>query len=288
MSATADTAGAAEVKSTSDPAVAPQRLRGQAALVTGANSGIGEAIARELAAEGAAVVVNYVVDPAAAEAVVKDIRAAGGQAMAIKADVSREDDVRGMFAEAVKALGTLDIVVSNAGIQRDAALVDMTLAQWDQVLGVNLTGGFLCAREAAREFLRRGPRPEVSRATGKIIFTSSVHQVIAWAGHANYASTKGGIMMFMQSIAQELAPQKIRVNNICPGAIRTPINHDAWATPDAEKALLTLIPYGRVGESADIAKATAWLASDEADYICGASLFVDGGMTLYPGFATGG
>lgn len=266
----------------------PQRLHGQNALVTGANSGIGEGIARELAAAGAAVVVNYVVHPETAEKIVADIKAAGGNALAIKADVSREDDVRGMFADAVKELGTLDIVVSNAGIQRDSALVDMTVDEWSQVIGVNLTGGFLCAREGAREFLRRGPRPDVSCATGKIIFTSSVHQVIAWAGHVNYATTKGGIDMLMRSIAQELAPQKIRVNSICPGAIRTPINHAAWSTPDAETALLKLIPYGRVGDPADIARMATWLASDEADYICGASLFVDGGMTLYPGFATGG
>lgn len=266
----------------------PQRLRGQNALVTGANSGIGEGIARELAAAGAAVVVNYVTHPETATQIVSDINDGGGRALAIEADVSREDDVRSMFAEAVKALGTLDIVVSNAGIQRDAALVDMTLDEWEAVIGVNLTGGFLCAREAAREFLRRGPRPDVSRALGKIIFTSSVHQVIPWGGHVNYASTKGGIMMLMQSVAQELAPHHIRVNSVCPGAIRTPINHSAWATPTAEQALLKLIPCGRVGDPVDIARAVSWLASDESDYVCGSSLFVDGGMTLYPGFATGG
>ncbi|MEO8747930.1 MAG: glucose 1-dehydrogenase, partial [Rhodanobacter sp.] len=255
------------------PAAAPdiRRLRGQNALVTGANSGIGEGIARELAAAGAAVVVNYVTNPEAAIRIVSDINDVGGRALAIKADVSREDEVRGMFAQAVKELGTLDIVVSNAGIQRDAALVDMTLDEWEAVIGVNLTGGFLCAREAAREFLRRGPRPDVSRALGKIIFTSSVHQVIPWSGHVNYASTKGGIMMLMQSVAQELAPHHIRVNSVCPGAIRTPINHSAWATPTAEQALLKLIPYGRVGDPVDIARAVSWLASDESDYVCGSS-----------------
>lgn len=265
-----------------------QRLRGQNALVTGANSGIGEGIARELAAAGASVIINYVTHPETATQIVADIQAAGGHALAIKADVSREDEVQGMFAQAVKELGTLDIVVSNAGIQRDSALVDMSMDEWNAVIGVNLTGGFLCAREAAREFLRRGPRPAVSRALGKIIFTSSVHQEIPWAGHVNYATTKGGIMLLMKSVAQELAPHRIRVNSICPGAIRTPINHAAWATPQAEKDLLTLIPCGRVGDPVDIARVAAWLASDESDYIYGASLFVDGGMTLYPGFATGG
>ncbi len=262
-------------------------LTGQNALVTGANSGIGEGIARELAAAGANVVVNYVVQPDAAQTICDDINKAGGKAIAIRADVSREDQVQAMFAEAVRQFGTLDIVCSNAGIQRDAKLVDMTLDQWNQVIGVNLTGGFLVAREAAREFLRRGMR-DVSCALGKIIFTSSVHQEIPWAGHCNYATTKGGMMQLMESIAQELAPQKIRVNSICPGAIKTPINHKAWATPEAEAALEKLIPCGRVGVPADVARVVAWLASDQADYLYGASIYIDGGMTLYPGFATGG
>jgi glucose 1-dehydrogenase len=263
-------------------------LKGQNALVTGANSGIGEAIARELAARGANVVVNYVVQPEAAQKIVDEINAGnGGKAIAIKADVSKEDEVRGMFADAVKQFGTLDIVCSNAGIQKDSAFVDMTMEEWDKVIGVNLTGAFLCAREAAREFIRRGMR-DVSCALGKIIFTSSVHQVIPWAGHANYATTKGGIMLLMKSVAQELAPKRIRVNAIAPGAIKTPINHNAWATPDAESQLLKLIPAGRVGVPEDIARVAAWLASDDSDYVYGTTLFVDGGMTLYPGFATGG
>lgn len=265
-----------------------RRLAGQNALVTGANSGIGEGIARELAAEGANVAINYVVHPEVAQKICDEINAAGGgKAIAIAADVSKEAEVQAMFAQAVRQFGTLDIVCSNAGIQRDARLVDMTLAQWDMVIGVNLTGAFLVAREAAREFSRRGLR-EVSRALGKIIFTSSVHQEIPWAGHCNYATTKGGIMQLMESIAQELAPQKIRVNSICPGAIETPINHAAWSTPAAATALEKLIPCGRIGVPADIAKVAAWLASDESDYIVGASIYVDGGMTLYPGFATGG
>jgi glucose 1-dehydrogenase len=164
----------------------------------------------------------------------------------------------------------------------------MTLEQWQTVITVNLTGQFLCAREAVREFLRRGPRPEVSKALGKIICMSSVHQEIPWGGHANYASSKGGIKLLMESLAQELAPKKIRVNAIGPGAIRTPINTSAWNTPEALKALLTLVPYGRIGEPEDIAQAAVWLASDLSDYVVGATLFVDGGMTLFPGFATGG
>ena len=265
-----------------------QPLRGQKALVTGANSGIGESVARHLAAAGAAVVVNYVANPASAEAIVGEINAAGQTAIAIAADVSKEDQVQAMFGQMIAQFGTIDILVANAGLQRDAAFADMTLDQWNFVLGVNLTGQFLCAREAVREFLRRGVKPEISRAAGKIIHMSSVHEVIPWAGHANYAASKGGVMLLMKSLAQEMAPKKIRVNSIGPGAIKTPINKSAWDTPEAEQKLLELIPYDRVGEPEDIGRAAVWLASDEADYVTGITLFVDGGMTLYPGFATGG
>jgi glucose 1-dehydrogenase len=164
----------------------------------------------------------------------------------------------------------------------------MTLAQWETVIAVNLTGQFLCAREAVREFLRRGVVPAVSSAAGKIICMSSVHERIPWGGHVNYATSKGGVMQLMKSMAQELAPKKIRVNSIAPGAIKTPINRDAWDTAEALNALLTLIPDGRIGEPEDIARTAVWLASDQSDYITGATIFVDGGMTLYPGFATGG
>ena len=263
------------------------KLARQVAIVTGGSSGIGESIARELGRAGAAVVVNYNNDREGADRVTGDIVAAGSRAFAVQADVSREDEVRSLFAEATERFETVDIVVSNAGIQKDAALVDMTLEQWQGVIDVNLTGSFLCAREAAREFLRRGPRPDLSKATGKIIFTSSVHEVIPWAGHVNYAASKGGLMLLMKSIAQELGPKRIRVNAIAPGAIKTDINTEAWSTPEAEASLLKLIPYGRVGLPDDIGRLAAWLASDDADYVHGASILVDGGMTLYPGFGAG-
>ncbi len=263
-------------------------LTGQPALVTGANSGIGRAVALGLARAGADVVVNYVTQPEAAEAVVAEIQAMGRRALAIRADVSQEAEVERMFAEAIAEFGTLHIVVSNAGLQRDAPYDQMTLEQWNTVIGVNLTGQFLCTRAATREFKRRGVVPGVSQAAGKIICMSSVHQQIPWAGHANYAASKGGVMLLMKSIAQELAPYLIRVNGIAPGAIRTPINTAAWETPAAYADLMTLVPYKRIGEPDDIAQAAVWLASDAADYVTGATLFVDGGMTLYPGFATGG
>jgi glucose 1-dehydrogenase len=268
--------------------VCPKLLVGQKALVTGANSGIGEAVAIGLARAGADVIVNYVTNDAAAQKVVQAIEAEGARGLAIEADVSKEVEVEDMFKKAIEAFGTLDILVANAGLQRDSSLVGMTLSEWNTVIGINLTGQFLCIREAAKEFLRRGVREEVSVAAGKIICMSSVHEVIPWSGHVNYASSKGGIYMMMKSMAQELAPHRIRVNSIGPGAIRTPINTNAWNTPEAYADLMKLIPYKRIGEPEDIANVAVFLASDMADYINGVTIFVDGGMTCYPGFATGG
>ena len=263
-------------------------LKGQTALVTGANSGIGRAIALALGKAGANVVVNYVVKPEEAEAVAAEIRADGVGAMIAMADVSDEAQVQAMFAAAVKEFGTVDILASNAGMERNAPFHEMSTAQWDQVMNVNLRGAFLCAREAVREFLKRGVRPEVSVSAGKIIFTSSVHELIPWAGHVNYAASKGGLMLLMKSLAQEVAEKRIRVNSIGPGAIRTPINTAAWGTPEAYAELMKLVPYKRIGEVDEIGRAAVWLASDFSDYIVGTTLFIDGGMTLYPGFETGG
>jgi glucose 1-dehydrogenase len=263
-------------------------LRGQKALVTGANSGIGLATAIALGRAGADVVVNYVSGQEAAEDVVRQIQGFGVRAFAHEADVSDEGQVVGMFARMLEEFGTIDILVANAGLQRDASVTDMTLAQWRKVIDVNLTGQFLCAREATKEFLRRGVVPETSRSAGKIVCMSSVHQIIPWSGHLNYAASKGGVLMLMQTLAQELGPHGIRVNAVAPGAIKTPINRSAWETPEAEAELLKLIPYRRVGDPEDIAAAVTVLASDLMDYVVGTTLFVDGGMTLFPGFATGG
>ena len=263
-------------------------LKGQKALVTGASSGLGLATAIALGLAGADVVVNYISGESQAEAAVEQIRRSGARGFSHRADVSSEGQVRAMFRRLLDELGTLDILVNNAGIQRDAPFHEMTLADWDAVVGVNLTGQFLCAREAVREFRRRGVVPSVSRAAGKIICISSVHEVIPWAGHAGYAASKGGVRLMMKSLAQEVAPLRIRVNSIAPGAIRSPINTAAWQTPEAYAKLMKLVPERRIGEPEDIARAAVWLASDESDYVVGTTLFVDGGMTLYPGFAEGG
>lgn len=267
-----------------------KRLAGQTAIVTGANSGIGAAVAEALGRDGANVVVNYVSHPEAADEIVDRINKSdiSGSAIAIECDVSREDQVIAMFKQTIDKFGTVDICVPNAGLQKDSALHEMSLADWQLVIDVNLTGQFLCVREAIREFLKRGMRPDVSRSLGKIIHMSSVHQIIPWSGHANYASSKGAIHMLMESIAQGYAPHKIRCNSIAPGAIKTGINKVAWGTEEALEKLNKLIPYKRIGVPEDIGSAAAWLASDESEYVNGTTLFVDGGMTCYPGFTENG
>jgi glucose 1-dehydrogenase len=271
-----------------------QRLQGQVALVTGGSSGIGAGVAVCLAQAGAKVVVNYSRSAEGAEAVVDEINRQGGDAIAagkpraisLQADVSQEDQVLTLFAKTYETFGTIDILINNAGMQTDQPFTEMTLEAWNKVISVNLTGQFLCAREAAKEFIRRGVVLEKSCSAGKIICMSSVHEVIPWAGHCNYTASKGGVMMLMKSMAQELAPHKIRVNSIGPGAIKTSINEETWEAPEARERLLSQIPYDRIGEPSDIGKAAVWLASDESEYVHGVTLFVDGGMTLYPSFAT--
>jgi len=265
-----------------------KKLQGQVAIVTGASSGIGTGVAKALAAAGASVVVNYSSDRDEAQEVLGDIQKEGGEGFICKADVSSEAEVAAMFRETIGKYGTVDILINNAGLQKDAVFHEMTIEEWNKVIGVNLTGQFLCAREAIREFLRRGVVVERSVSAGKIICMSSVHEVIPWAGHANYAASKGGIMLLMKSIAQEYASKKIRVNSIGPGAIRTPINNEAWETPEAYQSLMKLIPAKRIGEPEDIGKAAVWLASDDSEYVTGITLFVDGGMLLYPGFEGNG
>ena len=262
-------------------------LAQQVALVTGGSSGIGAASARALAAAGAAVVVHYTAQAEPAQALAAEIKAAGGRAIALGGDVSKEADVERLFEQTLETFGYLDILLANSGIQQDAPAVDMTLEQWNAVIGVNLTGQFLCARSALRIFKRQGIREGVSRAAGKIIHMSSVHQVIPWAGHVNYATSKGGLDMLMRSLAQEVSHHKIRINGIAPGAIRTAINRDV-TEGEAEQALLKLIPYGRVGEAEEVANAVVWLASDMSDYVVGSTLFIDGGMSLYPEFRGNG
>lgn len=263
-------------------------LKGQKALVTGANSGIGQGIAIALGHAGADVVINYFANEEGAVNTAKEVSRCGANAYIHHTDVSNEAQVKEMFQKMYKEFGTIDILINNAGLQQDAPIEEMTLEQWNRVISINLTGQFLCAREAIKEFKRRGVNLDVSCSAGKIICISSVHEVIPWAGHVNYAASKGGIALMMKSIAQEVAAHRIRVNSIAPGAIKTPINTAAWSTPQAYENLMRLVPYKRIGTPEDIGRAAVWLASDDSDYVTGISLFVDGGMTLYPGFESGG
>ena len=252
-------------------------LNARRAFVTGGDSGIGQGVCYELAAHGASVAINYVQSPAIAEQMASEIGAAGGKAVAVRMDVTSEPDVQRAFGEARDALGGIDLLVNDAGIEQQHLLLDMPLESWHKVIYVNLTVAFLCAREAARTMRDAG-------SGGTIVNISSVHERIPWERFSHYCASKGGLMLFTQSIAKELASLGIRVVSVAPGAIDTPINRAALEDPQASAAVIDEVPLGRWGHAIEVARAVAWLASDQASYITGATLFVDGGMTLYPRF----
>lgn len=265
-----------------------EAFKNKTVLVTGASSGIGQGTAIAFGQKGANVVINYYNDEEGAQQTLEQVERAGGRGILCQADVGKEDEVGAMFEKALAEYRTLDVLINNAGIQRDNSFAEMTLEEWNSVIGTNLTGQFLCARAAIRHFQSKKPRPDQTGAIGNIIFISSVHDVIPWAGHINYAASKGGILMLMKSLALEVAPQKIRVNGISPGAIATNINDEVWKDEEKKAELLELIPYKRIGQPEDIGKLAVWLASDESDYITGTTIYIDGGMTLYPGFIDNG
>jgi glucose 1-dehydrogenase len=252
-------------------------LEGRRALVTGASSGIGQGTAFELAAHGAAVAINHRGKVDDARAMVAAIEAAGGRAVPVEMDIAVEADVQRGFAEAREALGGLDLLINNAGVEKPFHLVDMPLEEWEKVISVNLTGTFLCTREAARIMRADGTE-------GAIVMISSVHEVIPWEQFSHYCASKGGMKLFAQSVAKELAPHGIRVVSVAPGAIVTPINAKVLDDPRERRRVEDEIPLGRWGQVSDVAQAVAWVASDRAQYVVGATLFVDGGMTLYPNF----
>ena len=260
----------------------------QTVIVTGGSSGIGQGIAILFGQKGANVVVNYHSDEEGAQYTLDQIIKGGGKGFIYKADIGSEAEVEAMFKKTIDEFGTLDVLINNAGIQKDSAFSSMTLDQWSKVINTNLTGQFLCAREAIQVFEKKPSPGPKGKAKGVIIFISSVHDIIPWAGHANYASSKGGITMLMKSLALEVASKKIRVNSISPGAIATDINDDVWKDEEKKKALMKLIPYQRIGLPEDVAKVATWLASEDSDYITGTTIYVDGGMTLYPGFVDNG
>ncbi len=257
-------------------------LKGRRAIITGASSGIGQATAQRLGKEGANVCVNYYSDREAADAgrTVAQVEKAGGKsgvrAIAVQADVGNEDQVKAMVAQVAKEFGGLDLLVNNAGIEKQVPLLDMSLEEWNAVVSTNLTGSFLMMREAGKVM--------AGADGGVIVNMSSVHQFIPWPGFAHYCATKGAIKLLMETAARELAPKKIRLMNIAPGAIITPINQFVLDDPEAEHAVIDEIPMARMGSSGEVAAAVAWAASDEASYVTGTTLVVDGGMSLYPKF----
>jgi glucose 1-dehydrogenase len=251
-------------------------LSGKAAIVTGAASGIGRAIALRLGRAGARVIVDYRGEPAEAEAVVAEIERAGGSALAVEADVALEADAERLVASAVERFGALDVLVNNAGVEEPHPFVDTPLEVWERILRVDLTGPFLCSRAAARAMIARG-------RGGRIVNISSVHEDIPMLTNGPYCAAKGGLRMLMRTIAVELAPHGITVNNIAPGAIETPINAQSMRDPQKLKALLAEIPLGRMGRPREVAQLCAFLASDEAAYITGSTYVIDGGMMRQAG-----
>ncbi len=257
-----------------------RRLEGKAALVTGASSGIGRATAVRLGKEGAAVGVNYRSDEDGANEAVREIEDAGGRAVAIQGDVSKEDEVKRLVGETIEAFGGLDVLVNNAGIESEAPFLEMSLEEWEKVVSVNLNGVFLTSREAIGHMVENGG--------GAVVNMSSVHQRIPWPKFAHYAASKGGVKLLTETLALEFADRGVRVNAVGPGAIETPINKEKLEDPGQRKAVEALIPWNRVGRPDEVAACVAFLASDEASYVTGTTLFVDGGMILYPGFEEGG
>jgi NAD(P)-dependent dehydrogenase (short-subunit alcohol dehydrogenase family) len=256
-------------------------LKNKRVLVTGGNSGLGAAMAKAFADEGARVAINYLVDPDATDALVKQFTTAGGQALGLMADISDAQAVEAMFGKIDEAWGGIDILINNAGIDGKAGLGwEIAVDDWMKIIDVNLKGAFLCAHQALKRM--------VAQRSGVVLNTSSVHEVIAWTSHSAYTASKAGMAMMARSLAQEAAPYGVRVLCIAPGAIRTPINENVWSDPQGYKDLLTKIPLGRIGEPEDIARMAVVLASDIAGYMTATTVFVDGGMTDYPSFAHGG
>ncbi|MEO6761743.1 MAG: glucose 1-dehydrogenase [Candidatus Saccharimonadales bacterium] len=257
------------------------RLDGKRALVTGGNSGIGEAIARQLSLAGARVAINYVSHPEMADKIVNDIQSSGGEAIAIDADISNTASVEAMFQKMDETWGGIDILINNAGVDgAESHGWDMAVEEFQKVIHINLLGNFYCARQALKRM--------VTQKSGVVLSTSSVHEVIAWTGHSAYTASKAGIGMLTKTLAQEAAPFGVRVLSLAPGAVKTPINENVWGNQAGLKDLLEKIPLGRIGQPEEIARMAVVLVSDVASYVTGRTIFVDGGMTDYPDFAHGG
>ncbi|MBS2969540.1 glucose-1-dehydrogenase [Metabacillus sp. KIGAM252] len=255
-------------------------LEGKVVVVTGASSGLGRAIAKRFGQEKAKVVINYYKNEGKSDELIGEIKEAGGEAVKVQGDVSKEEDVKKIIQFAIDTYGTLDVMVNNAGIQNEVPTEELSLDDWNKVISTNLTGIFVGSREAIAYMLKNDIK-------GSIINMSSVHQIIPWPHFAHYAASKGGIKMLSETLALEFAPHGIRVNCLAPGAINTPINKEKFSDPAAKEEVLKMIPLNKIGEPEEVAAAAVWLASEEASYVTGTTLYIDGGMTNYPSFQAG-
>ncbi|MGG1364229.1 glucose 1-dehydrogenase [Priestia megaterium] len=255
-------------------------LEGKVVVITGSSTGLGKAMAIRFATEKAKVVVNYRSKEEEANSVLEEIKKVGGEAIAVKGDVTVESDVINLVQSAIKEFGKLDVMINNAGMENPVSSHEMSLSDWNKVIDTNLTGAFLGSREAIKYFVENDIK-------GTVINMSSVHEKIPWPLFVHYAASKGGMKLMTETLALEYAPKGIRVNNIGPGAINTPINAEKFADPEQRADVESMIPMGYIGEPEEIAAVAVWLASSEASYVTGITLFADGGMTQYPSFQAG-
>ncbi|WP_413628282.1 glucose 1-dehydrogenase [Fructilactobacillus vespulae] len=255
-------------------------LEGKTAVITGGNSGIGAAIAERLGKEHMNIVINYRKNLDSAKTTAEIVKQNGGKVIIKQGDISQDGIADELIDAAVKEFGEMDIFFNNAGMETQKPTHEVSLDEWNRVISVNLNGTFLGTKAAINYWIKNNKQ-------GNVINTSSVHQQIPWPTFASYAASKGGIKLFTETTAMEYAKKNIRINQICPGAINTPINAEKFSDPAAYAETASMVPMGRIGKPEEVSAGAAWLASDESSYVTGQSLFIDGGMVLYPAFQDG-
>nr|WP_263314973.1 glucose 1-dehydrogenase [Mammaliicoccus sp. Marseille-Q6498] len=255
-------------------------LKDKVVIITGGNSGIGKSTSERFGREESKVVINYLDHAEDAEAIVKTIKESGGDAIAVQGDVSKEEDIKNLIQKAHEKFGRIDVMINNAGFEKPIPTHEMSLEEWSKVIDINLTGAFLGSREAVKYYLEHDIK-------GQIINTASVHDVIPWPNYVNYAASKGGLKLMMETMSMEYGKNGIRINNVSPGAVVTEHTREKFSDPATRKETLEMIPLNEIGEADQVANINAFLASEQAHYIHGTTIYVDGGMTNYPAFMGG-